>query len=136
MAIAEVIAEKISERVKAYVIPANPDISEAIKVALEIEALPMLMDAGGVFALKPDGEIIAILWDKPQDLRVENDERVRNVVLFQGSKKYPELASLVPSRSSHARLCTACNGTGIAPVPPGVSSEHFVCYCGGLGWIP
>ena len=62
----------------------------------------------------------------------------RNLVLFQGAKKYPELSELVPSRPPDAEDCSHCNGTGIEPMneKPGLDEERIVCYCGGLGWLP
>ncbi len=76
------------------------------------------------------------------NVQLENDSRICNIVLFQGSKKYPELAGLVPARPVGAIDCSHCHGTGVEPFTAKVSAEHglnpdvFVCYCGGLGWLP
>lgn len=91
---------------------------------------------GGVYALKPNGEIVSASWDDVECLRVENDQRIRNIALFQGSKKYPELSELIDANPHTNHLCPHCKGTGIAPIPTGVRGENFVCYCGGLGWVP
>jgi hypothetical protein len=130
------LAVKISERIRNYVSLPSHGLEEAISVALSIEALPLYLDVGGVFAVKPTGEIVVISSDEPHTLRIEDDPRICNIVFFQGSKKYPELSELVLSKPINAQLCPYCKGTGIAPTPPGVSGDQFVCYCGGLGWIP
>ncbi|MGH9849002.1 MAG: hypothetical protein ACREBD_04015 [Blastocatellia bacterium] len=139
MIIAPNLAAKISEWVKDYVLPSGGDTEEAIKVALKRGALPLYLEMGGVFALQLSGEIISIPWSEPENPRVECDQRIRNMVLFQGSMKYPELNSLIPVKQDDAKVCPYCNGTGDAPIPFGASNEarkHVVCYCGGLGWIP
>lgn len=108
------------------------------ELATELNALPMSLDFGGCYAIRPNGEIISFRWDDPYNLESENDPRIRNLVLFQGAKKYPELSEFVPSRPPVAEDCSHCNGTGIEPMNEklGFDEERIVCYCGGLGWLP
>jgi hypothetical protein len=56
--------------------------------------------------------------------------------LFQGSRKYPELAVLIPARPHDAPDCHFCKGTGREPMSEQLKLENIVCYCGGLGWLP
>lgn len=136
MALTPEIAVIIAERVREYDIPSDEIFNRAIKAALEIGALPILSDAGGIFALRPDGEIISILWDEPEKMRVESDQRIRNIALQQGSEKYPELKELVSARPDNAQTCPHCQGTGVEPFSAKHNIGNVVCYCGGLGWIP
>lgn len=97
--------------------------------------LPLILDMGGCYALRPDGEVVTFAWDEPHDCKVEQDPRLRNMALFQGAKKYPELAPLVPPRQADAVDCSHCRGTGRFPTGD-VPIDNVICYCGGLGWIP
>ena len=139
MIISTNIAAKISERVKDYIIPSDGNTREAIEAALKRGALPLYLEMGGIFALQPDGEIISISWEEPDNPRIEHNQRIRNTVLFQGSMKYPELSSLIPPKPDDAKVCSYCNGTGEASIAldlPNEARKHITCYCGGLGWIP
>ncbi len=93
------------------------------------------MDIGGCYALRLDGEVVTFAWDEPHGLSAVDDERLRNTALQQGSRKYPELATLVPARPSEAVDCRSCGGTGVIVVE-GRSFPNIICACGGLGWIP
>ena len=90
---------------------------------------------GGVLAINVDGEIRSFLWDDTLHGQVEYDPRIRNVALFQGSKKYPELEVLI-EKPSDANVCEFCKGSGIAPFAEELNTDALVCYCGGLGWVP
>src|SRR5262249_17155459 len=105
-------------------------------LAGELRLLPVMLDSGGCFALRPDGHVLSLLWDEPHELRIEQDERVRNIALYQGSLKYPGLSHLVPTRPSGAIPCPACDGTGRVRGLPNGLAEKIVCSCGGLGWLP
>jgi uncharacterized protein (TIGR02996 family) len=109
----------------------SPFEDELRQFAAEQKALPLMTDMGGCFALRLDGEIISFAWDEPGSPGVERDTRVRQAVLFQGARKYPELRLLLPPRPAGSRECPRCQGAG---APPGFPS--LVCYCGGLGWLP
>ncbi len=104
--------------------------------ARKLNVLPLMFDMGGCYSIRSNGEIISFPWDDDQDLRLENDARIRNIALCQGSKKYPELSALIPPRSPEVKTCSYCNGTGIAPMSVELQLDNLVCYCGGLGWIP
>jgi hypothetical protein len=137
-------SERIEAALKAFV--ANPEpyligLDNPVdlrKLAAELNALPMALDFGGCYALRPNGEIFSFAWDEPYDLRIEDDPRICNLVLFQGAKKYPELNELVPSRPLDAIDCSFCNGTGVEPMNEklGFTEERITYYCGGLGWLP
>jgi len=105
-------------------------------VVLKLNVLPLVLDMGGCLAIKPEGEIISFAWDSEMDIQIELDERIRNIALFQGTAKYPELKAMIPARTKDAVDCPHCNGTGIEPLATELQITNIVCYCGGLGWIP
>lgn len=135
---------KIEAALKAFIANPEPyriDLENPLNLrewAAELRALPMFLDSGGCYAIRPDGEIISFVWDEPYNLESEDDPRICNLVLFQGAQKYPELSELVPSRPSDAGDCSHCGGTGIEPMNEklGFDNERIVCYCGGMGWLP
>ncbi len=104
-------------------------------IAAELKLLPMMNDMGGCFAMSLDGEIVSFTWEQPTVLRTETEPSIIRTVLFQGSKKHPALASLVPQRPAAAIDCPSCSGSGTCvPATPDVF-DAFVCVCGGLGWV-
>ncbi len=118
--------------------PETPEPERIRTIAAKIGALPLVTDMGGLYALRPDGEIISVAWDDDEPPRSERDPRIRNAMLFQGSKRYPELAALVPNRPEQAIDCPHCSGTGVVRIEGHEPEEipSLICYCGGLGWIP
>ena len=133
MAVPEEIKKKISERLEAF-IASTPD-EELRSIAASINALPLALDSGGGYAIRPDGEMVCFLWDKKNEYEIEESRRIQNMALFQGSKKYPELRALIPARSLDDIDCTYCKGTGIVAEAIELRIDNLVCYCGGLGWI-
>ena len=104
-----------------------------------LNALPLLFDWTAFMALLPDGQIVWVPYDEePGDIEVVQEERVRNIGLFQATKLHPELQFLLPPKPPDAIECPDCRGTGKLKFPQG--SEHLadklVCFCGGLGWLP
>lgn len=100
------------------------------------QLLPLLNDMGGCLTLRADQKIISFPWDNPWEMVEEKDLRIRNIALFQGSKKYDELLALISEQSLASQQCPDCKGTGEAPVPIEIQASNFVCFCGGLGWVP
>src|SRR5688572_24384990 len=64
-------------------------------IATETRLLPVVLDGGGCIGLLPSGEVASFLWDEPRQLLrrgwVEGDVRIRNLVYYQASLKFPEL---------------------------------------------
>ena len=144
MNIAPHLSKKIEAILKSYVANTEPKLVKfdpplnLRKLAKDLNLLPMVLDMGGCYGIRPNGDILSFVWDEPYNLQLEHDTRICNLVLFQGSKKFPELVDLVPSRPATAVDCFHCRGTGIEPyiTEHGLSADVFVCYCGGLGWLP
>ena len=126
----------IAKLIQDYLADSTPDHNNLRQLAAEEQVLPLCWDFGGVFAINPSGDILSFLWDDTLHPQVEYDPRIRNLALFQGSKKYPELKDLVPAKPNDAHVCPDCAGTGIAPHAAKLNTDAIVCYCGGLGWLP
>jgi hypothetical protein len=143
MLIPQALIQKIEARLEEFISDPSPCVAkfdepiDVRKVAAELRILPLIFEMGGCYALRSNGEVVSFSWDDPYNVEVENDARIRNSALFQGSQKYPELSELVPPRPQDARDCSYCKGTGIVQgLPPDFPMERIVCYCGGLGWVP
>jgi|SRR5215831_19366552 len=138
----EEIAGKIQEAFAKFITDPEPyvicDDLDMRKLAAELNLLPVMLDMGGCYAIRPDGQIFSFLWDYPYDLRPEDDPRIVNVVFYRASLKYQELAELKPQKPADAQICPVCKGTG----DPFFGSElenkytNISCCCGRLGWLP
>jgi hypothetical protein len=105
-------------------------------LAAKYSVLPLSIDWTAFFELRADGAIVLVPTEEPDELpTVEQEERLVNLALYQGSLKYPYLSRLVPTRQPTARDCPHCEGRGKIELP-GVEPNIIVCYCGGLGWLP
>lgn len=141
MALGLELKHLIENRLKEFLNSTEPDPLNLRSVAANLNALPLLLDIGGCYAIRPGGEIVTFAWDDEKNFEIEHDRRIRNIALFQGSKKYPELNELIPARSAHDLDCSHCKGTGRNPVYEqlgieGGANSPILCWCGGLGWVP
>jgi len=149
MQLSEEIAGKIQEALTKFI--ANPELyginfeqsPDLRRLAAELKLLPAMLDMGGCFAIRSDGQIFSFLWDSPYDLRPEDDPRIINIVLHQASQRYPELAELKPQKPTDASICSFCKGTGdplfgmdLTGTDLANRANQFTCYCGNLGWLP
>lgn len=125
----------IERLLQNYITDATPDPHNLRQLAAEKKVLPLLLDFGGMVAINCDGEILTFTWDEIERPQLEFDPRIRNIALFQSSKKYPDLKDLIV-KPDDASVCPHCDGTGIEPYAAKLNADNIVCYCGGLGWIP
>jgi len=143
MKVTEELSVQIKARMNEFV--GNPDNPQYLRdYAQTLEALPIYRSWGGFWAIRPDGEII-LQYEEEIKTEEERDSRIRNLVLFQGSKTYPELLALIPSRTDGDLECPYCLGKGIpkeieeynrSQTSEEQKIKNLVCYCGGLGWLP
>ncbi len=135
MSIEPLLTEQIATRLKEYMLDPDHDALNLRILAQRFEALPLCVDWEKCWALRPDGQVVVFAHEvaDPQ-VRNEEDSRMINVALFQGSLTYPEIESLVPARPLDAKDCPFCPAESASSQ----SLEHptMICYCGGLGWIP
>jgi len=106
--------------------------SHPATVSADGGALLLVADMGGACYIRPDGTILTHAWDSDLGLTEEKDLKVRTSALVHGIKKHPELAALLPHRSSSSKDCKSCAATGW------VAHGQFSLVCGecaGLGWL-
>lgn len=135
MYVSSTISARINKLIQDFIAESTPDPNNLRQLAIKEKVLPLFLDMGGVFTINTNGDVISFLWDDWGDPRVESDPRIRNIALFGGSKKYPELRNLI-SKPDDARVCPHCRGSGIDPYAAKLNADNITCYCGGLGWIP
>jgi hypothetical protein len=149
MNISDDISKQIAKLIHDYIAEGGPDPNNLRQLAAHEMVLPLTCDWGGVFTINVNGDIISFPFsvndngdyiafpfdDEVEGARLESDPRIRNVVLFGGSKKYPELKNLIV-KPDNARVCPDCGGTGISPYAEKLNTDAIACYCGGLGWLP
>jgi len=133
--------QEVQRRVAEFIANSSaPDAHAWARGAIErLSALPLFFDWSAFMALLPDGQIVWVPYDnEPGEIEVVQEERLRNIGLFQATKLHPELQFLVPPKPPNAIDCPDCQGTGTLSFPPGSEhlAERLVCYCGGIGWLP
>jgi hypothetical protein len=126
MRIPPTISEQIEQEIaKLTVEPIGHINYEGIRY----HALPLLGTIGEVWLLRSDGS----LWKADSDAGVPLDplpESLHTMALVAGTKRYPWLQDLLPSRPVEAVDCSDCGGTG--RVGPGGA---LLCHsCDALGW--
>jgi hypothetical protein len=129
------ISEIISEKIKQYI--ESTDNPEYLRVLVaDLCTLPLLLDMGGCYGIRPNGDIICFSYDNEFESYIETDQRIHNIALYQGIIKYPELKELLPVRPPNAKQCEYCKGSGLSEPKNDPVYKSIICYCGGLGWIP
>ena len=100
-------------------------------------ALPLHLtnDLGGVFALRPNGEVIECRISSNSVVRVLEDRDVTRInLLVLSIADHPDLGEFLPDRSEGDEDCVKCEGSGRRTVKPGV--QVGLCgVCGGIGWV-
>lgn len=92
--------------------------------------LPVLVTWGGIYALRPTGEVVLFLEDAPNTAEKVEGHMVK-VIRYHASKKFSRLSELAPTRGPQSRTCDTCQGSGERPAP----YTLIPCACGGLGWV-
>lgn len=126
----------ITGLINEFIADPSPGQNDLRRLAADKQVLPLFLDSGGILTINGSGEILSFLWEDTSCPRVENDPRIRNLALFQGSRKFPKLKDLVPVKPNNAQVCQDCGGTGIYHAIKKIDADNIVCYCGGLGWLP
>ena len=127
-----VVPAEVEVALSRFLSEFDPDPLDVKGIARRHHALPLLLDMGGCVALRPNGELIQFLWDTPDQITIEADPKIRHVARAVGSRRYPAISRLAPTRTSTSEVCPTCKGTGV--IRPGL--PNIVCSCGGLGWVP
>jgi hypothetical protein len=146
------IGRRFTERLR----PTDGDEFGLERAADELGALPLVDTWGARYAIDPAGRVWCIFWAEegtvPRRPEVVTDARSWVWALCEGTRKYPELQQLLPTRPFGVPDCPDCNGVGIwsefqqlGAHPPGKLSgslrrlaegDPVLCSrCGGLGWV-
>jgi hypothetical protein len=90
--------EQVERRLAEFLEDSAAIYEHARRAAVRSQALPLFLgDWTGVIAPRLNGEVIWVPDEgEPGDIEVIEDERLRNLGLFQGTKLHPNLAFLVP----------------------------------------
>jgi|SRR5947209_9111989 len=130
------LSKQIEQRLSDFIADqSNPDYLR--HYAAKFKILPLYLGWTAFLAINPEGEIIYMPTEgEPIVPRVETDPVQRNLALCQGSKRYPELACLIPPKPDGANVCPGCNGTGVHPSTSIETYKALICRCGGAGWLP
>jgi hypothetical protein len=133
--VADELSKKIEMRIKDFINDStNPQ--DLRDYAEKLNALPIYIGWTGFLAIRPDGQIVLQDTEDSKIVGIEKDIRERNIALFQGSKKYPELFELIPAKTEDDPVCPYCSGSGESPLAVEHNLPNIICSCGGLGWIP
>jgi hypothetical protein len=130
------LSDWIQDAIKRYTDGASNEPEYLKFYATLYNLLPIYIDWTHCYGLRADGTVFLFSTeDEEKTIHEETNERLRNLALFRGAKKYPELKTIAPVRSTDAIDCPNCKGLGKIDVP-GLGPDTIVCYCGGLGWLP
>ena len=125
------------------------DPASARNAVRRTTVLPALEDWSAFGGISRGGEIVWVNREPPFETRTVENARLKRIVLFEASRRYPTLQSLHPKRPPGARDCRDCGGSGrfslgIDPEKirignserSGPEMEDAIrCRCGGLGWV-
>jgi hypothetical protein len=131
--------EQVERMIDEFVGDSTSIHAHARGAVARAEALPLFFDLTAFMALRPDGHVVWVdTEDDPGAIDFVRETRLRNLGLYLGTKRYPELQFLLPSRPPDARECPHCRGTGRVILPQDLEhlSEKMNCFCGGIGWLP
>jgi len=77
MYLSDELAGKIQETLAKFIAGPEPyvifDDLNMRELAAELNLLPVMLDMGGCYAIRFDGQIYSFLWDYPYDIRLEDD---------------------------------------------------------------
>jgi hypothetical protein len=117
--------------------PGSPEGVQWEQAFHDRSLVPVWADWVGGFGLTAGHEVVFIQHVSGAAPEAVEEPHLRNVTLFQASRRYPELAALAPERLPGDPTCPSCGGTGVFRRPDGRPlAENVVCFCGGMGWLP
>lgn len=113
------------------------DQTDICKIVSEQNFLPIFYEWTTFCSVRPNGEMVWCDYDNPQKMEVEHNERLRNIAMVKGIKRFPELQPFLPQRKSDDIDCPYCESTeNTRQAMPEHLQNVLNCYCGRLGWIP
>ena len=123
----------IDQRIAEFLADTTSVYAYTHEAAARENVLPLSLGGWfGFMALTRDGQVVYV--EDEGAVTLEEREWERNIALFEGSQRYPEIQALVVTRPPDAIDCPHCGGTG--QLPALAPFKNVRCYCGGLGWVP
>jgi hypothetical protein len=132
--IPEDLAAYVKTRIERFAHERPEELSWQESYVERHRALPLLVDWTSTVGLTPDGRLVE--WSTDDDSAwVQNAEDARRarLALFQGAKRYPALAALIPSRPDNAIDCPSCGRN--EELAAAMDLRNLICHCGGLRWL-
>ena len=121
----------IAAKIAAFATEADHRHHWLTEYVSQFNALPLYVGWTETIGIRPNGEIVS--WSTEDEfigVRSIEDRMLVLISLVNGSRRFPELAHLLPKRTPGAEDC------GCRDVPLLVSGRAFCGTCGGLGWLP
>ncbi|MEA2413587.1 MAG: hypothetical protein QOI58_244 [Thermoanaerobaculia bacterium] len=127
---------RIEDRIREL-LSQRPIIDDrANKMASDHATLPLFRGREGFFGISVSGEMLVFRWDHFDQPQPALPRGTAYGALIVGSRKFPELAALLPSREEMDEPCESCAGTGSHPLSRERNDDRILCDCGGLGFTP
>jgi hypothetical protein len=101
----------------------------------ELNALYLFGTLGMEAVMRADGTVLVAVdehWgepDAPEPVWREATANERTLSIKVASERWPDLATLLPTRSATARDCEVCSGVGT------IIDRIYCRACGAMGWI-
>jgi hypothetical protein len=130
------ITVRIEERIRELLSQRPIVDARANRMASDHSTLPLFRGREGFFGISVSGEMLVFRWnhfDQPQPALPRG---AGYGALMVGSRRFPELATLLPSRQEMDETCESCAGTGSHPLARERNDDRILCDCGGLGFTP
>jgi len=108
------MSPELREQVRVWLAEylAQPGLQHELRDVAAFGALPLYQDVGGCLALRPDGRVVEVFWDKPAQSFGDASPSWRLVALVNGAEAYPALRALLPARPEGSPDCANCDGRG------------------------
>src|SRR5437660_7741274 len=110
-------AKAVEVALQNYLTHPDEGAGELLRFAQLHHVLPLWSDWVGCIALRPSGQLVFFSWDEPTKLEPvgaagDHDRRMVHAARAQGSRRFPTLSGLAPTRGATARVCASCGGSG------------------------
>lgn len=122
--------EAIEQRIREYLAETDPRLEWVREAVRAHHLLPLCFIMSSAMCIRPDGSFV--WWSEESAPEPLLEARLQRGALYQGSKRWPELAALLPPSPFGAIDCDQCRETKMlqATVAPNIT-----CWCGGIGWV-
>src|SRR5215210_4512349 len=101
MKVSQELSRKIEAELQEYILNSEPAWTSSEKtinlrnIASELKILPLYLDWSGAFGIRSNGEIVSFNYEKPYEIKIEENQRIINLVLYNGITDFsPQLREL------------------------------------------